>query len=329
MVIIQNGIKENIMKNEVTVVTASSAEFFHFAVGTILSIREKPQGRSVDISLFDLGLTDEQKEWLKGQVDNIVKPEWEFGFTDNDGFAYPFKGILARPRIRQYFPGYEVYMQLDGDAWVQDWDAVETYVKGARTSAIAVTPEIHRAYTNNYTSSAGFRQLIVTIMTDCRDDSYAKKYRDWPIINTGVFAMRKDSPLWDMWADEIQITLKKAKHHTLEQASLNIAIFDHFEEFDRKNIQFLPAEYNWLCHQCLPVYDTQHDVFVEPYLPCTRLKVIHRSSDDFKKQKTGHIMTTNGETREMNLKYREGNYNIGIKTEEPHLSGWQAPTWVG
>jgi hypothetical protein len=317
------------MRENMTIVSASSAEFFHFIQGMILSIKDKPEGKDVPISIFDLGLTEQQKDWMRDYADAIVAPEWEFGFSDKDGLSLPFKGIFARPVMKKYFPGYDLYMYLDADAWIQDWTAVDNYVRGAKTSALAVTPEIHRAYSCNYTASFEFHEFIWDVYMKARGKEYAEKYKYYPILNTGVFAMPASSPLWDMWAEAIQESLKHTKHHCVEQASLNISVFDHFDYFhydeqDKSNIQLLPATHNWLCHQCLPKYDPQTGRIVEPYLPYEVIGVIHRSSDEFKDKKSGAVYDIDGKKHVMTLKYKEGVYDVAFTDKEPEkLSDWQ------
>jgi len=143
------------VSRKITIASASSAEYFHFLQGMMLSVRDKPQSRGIDISLYDLGLTFEQIAWLKGYVNNIVKPKWEYGLTARDGMRDPFRAILAKPLLRKFFPGCEVYQHLDADARVQDWSAIEHYLAGAESGALAITTEIHRAYT----ASTEFREL--------------------------------------------------------------------------------------------------------------------------------------------------------------------------
>jgi hypothetical protein len=313
----------------ITIASASSAEYFHFLQGMVLSVRDKPESKDIHISLYDLGLTDEQRSWLSSYVNNIVKPEWEYGLTAKDGMRDPFRAILAKPLLPKYFPGYDIYMHLDADAWVQDWTAVEMYLKGAQTSALTITPEIHRAYTANYTASHEFRDFIVELYGGTWGEDYVKKYSYYPILNAGVFAMPKGSPIWGLWAENIQVSLAKSHHHCIEQAALNLAVFEHpdrfhFAEPDKRNIQFLPATCNWLCHQSLPLYDKINQRFVEPYLPHTPLGIIHRASDDFKDKKSAPIYTTEGDTVVCNLKYREGSYDAILKSVEPEkLSDWQ------
>ena len=48
------------MSKKITIATASSAEYFHFLQGMVLSVRDKPESKDIDISLYDLGLSDEQ-----------------------------------------------------------------------------------------------------------------------------------------------------------------------------------------------------------------------------------------------------------------------------
>ncbi|MBV8185928.1 MAG: hypothetical protein JOY64_21730 [Alphaproteobacteria bacterium] len=317
------------MANKIAIASASSAEYFHFIQGMVLSVRDKPQSKDIDICLYDLGLTDEQKTWLGGYVSQIVAPKWEYGLTETDGMRDPFRAILAKPLIPRYFPGYDIYLHLDADAWVQEWWAIEAYLKAAETAALAITPEIHRAYTANYTASHEFREFIVELYRGTWGEDYVKKYSYYPILNAGVFAMPKDSPIWELWRKNIEVSLQKSHHHCIEQAALNLAVFEHPDQFhfaepDRKNIQFLPATCNWLCHQSMPLLDRSKDRLVEPYLPYSPIGVIHRSSDDFKDKKAGTVYTTDGDSALMNLKYREGSYETTVQSVEPEqLSDWQ------
>ena len=138
------------MGNTTTITSGCNAEFFHFFQGLVLSIREKPQGSTIDISVVDLGLSSAQIEWLEDQKVTVANPDWEYGLSASSGFPIGFKALLARLHVRKYFPGYEVYFHIDADAWIQDWFAVEQYIAGARKGVMAVTPEIDRSYKSNY-----------------------------------------------------------------------------------------------------------------------------------------------------------------------------------
>lgn len=305
------------------IVSASSAEFFHFLQGMVLSIREKPEGASIALGCFDLGLSEQQKSWLTERAVEIVVPDWPFGLSDAAGVPLPFKAILCRPLLPRYFPGHDVYMHMDADAWVQDWEAIEFYRAGAARGLLAITPEIDRSFISNYGTADSYRAFIVKVFTDLCGAEVAQKYRNYPILNTGVFAMPAGSPMWGRWARRIEENLHNGRNFHIEQASLNFEVFEHFDDDLAQGLEFLPSRCNWVCHQALPKFDVDRGLLVEPFLPHTPLGVIHRASDDFKQKKTGQIALTAGGTREMNLKYREGRYGFGSSDEPEHLERWQ------
>lgn len=306
------------------IVSASSAEFFHFLQGMVLSIREKPEGADLAIGCFDLGLSDWQKAWLARRGVELAVPDWPFGIRAEDEVPLPFKAILSRPLMPDYFPGHGIYMHMDADAWVQDWSAIELYRDGAARGVMAITPEIDRAFISNYATSQSYRAFIQKVYTDLCGAEAAEKYRDYPILNTGLFAMPAGSPLWNRWASRIAETLLHGRNFHVEQASLNYEVFENLDGYIADGLEFLPARCNWVCHQALPKVDAATGLLVEPFLPHAPLGVIHRASDDFKQKKTGKIALTTGGSREMNLKYREGHYDGDGASDEPdQLERWQ------
>jgi len=312
------------MGNTTTITSASNSEFFHFIQGMVLSVREKPEGGSIDISVVDLGMSPEQLEWMEDQEVTVANPGWEYGLDDSSGFPIGFKALLARVHVRKYFPGYEVYFHVDADAWFQDWAAIELYIAGARKGVMAVTPEIDRAYISNYRNSHAFREFVTHIYSDLHGPEYAEKYRDYPILNTGVFAMPARSVLWERLDDRIGSAMRKKPNFHVEQCSINLEIFENLEKYVDEGIEFLPSWCNWMCHQALPMFDADRNCLVEPFMPHQKLGVIHRASDDFKENKTGTIRVVQGGTRQMNLKYLEGDYRASFVSTEPEkLKRWQ------
>src|SRR5438105_511276 len=115
---------------------------------TVLSIRAQCRGTAIGI--LDFGLASEQREWLAGRVTHLVRPGWDVDFPDRERTPETRKAQLSRPFLRRHFPGYETYLWIDADAWVQDWRAVELYLAAAGRDKLAVTPEIDRAYKRHY-----------------------------------------------------------------------------------------------------------------------------------------------------------------------------------
>ena len=89
------------MGNTTTITSGCNAEFFHFFQGLVLSVREKPQGSTIDISVVDLGLSPAQIEWLEDQKVTVANPDWEYGLSASSGFPIGFKALLARFSYRR------------------------------------------------------------------------------------------------------------------------------------------------------------------------------------------------------------------------------------
>ena len=145
---------------QIIIITAADANYFELVRGTILSVREKPEGENVAIGFFDLGCTPEQLQWLKTQVNIIQKPDWDFDFPGQNEAPHYLKGLLARPFLRRYFPNFDIYLWIDADAWVQDWEAVKLLVKGAAKRGLAVVAELDRGYYLPYGKLPWYWQFV-------------------------------------------------------------------------------------------------------------------------------------------------------------------------
>jgi hypothetical protein len=312
------------MKERAIIVTASSGEFFHYLQGLVLSVRDKPEGTEIAIGVIDLGLKEEHIRWLNSIGVSVTVPEWEFGLDDTHQLPIPFKGVLARPYYPKYFPGHDIYLHIDSDAWVQCWWAIDLYVQGASKGVMAVTPEIDRSFISNYRTSKSYREFVIQIYSELRGPEAAEKYRDYPILNTGVFALPVASPIWSAWRRRIEETLSRGINFHVEQASLNYEIFENLEEHLTNGLEFLPSVCNWVCHQSTPMFNPETKQLVEPFLPHHPIGVVHRSTDDLKIKQGVEVATTDGRIVRMTLKYCEGNFSADLQSREPEqLSRWQ------
>lgn len=303
------------MVSDYTIVTASDNTYFHFVQGLILSIREKKEGRDVSISFLDLGCSSEQLQWLENMSTHVKKADWNIQFPTQVPKPNHIKAQAAKPFLRTYFPNHNVYIWMDADTWIQDWEAVELYLQGAKQSEIAITPEMHRSFKGYYEYGTGYQWLSWKVYEECFDSQQAEKYQRYPIINSGVFAMRKDSKLWDLWAAQLTLSLQKTQHLCTEQTTLNHVIYGFDYDQLLENVEFLPVTCNWPCHQGLPLFDSERGLLVEPFLPYEKLNIIHRSGDTIKEKGQEDISTLNGKTIKMNLQYKEGKYNIESSTD--------------
>jgi hypothetical protein len=279
---------------------ASGADRVYFPLlrDTVLSIQA--QRHDAAIGILDFGLEPKQREWLCGRVAHLVRPDWDLDFPDRERTPEIRKAQVARPFLRRHFPGYEVYLWIDADAWLQDWRAVELYCAAAGRDKLAITPEIDRAYKRHYKRPKLFGWTLAW-----------KNYRQafgWraadrlgrnPMVNCGVFALHREAPHWDAWARLMSQVLQRTRFFFVEQVALNYAIFA-----EHMPVNFLPAYCNWMPGDAVPAFDAERGLFVEPYAPHEVIGVMHLAG---REQKT-HVFRLNrldGGTVETSLRYGE------------------------
>ena len=53
---------------------------------------------------------------------------------------------MGQAFLPNYFPGYEKYLWIDADAWVNSWEAIELYLKGCENNKLAISTSADRSY---------------------------------------------------------------------------------------------------------------------------------------------------------------------------------------
>ena len=283
---------------QIIIITAADANYFELVRGTILSVRQKPEGENVAIGFFDLGCTPEQLQWLETQVNFIQKPDWDFEFPGINDAPHYLKGLLARPFLRQYFPNFDIYLWIDADAWVQDWKAVQLLVKGAVKRGLAVVPEMDRGYYLAYGKLPWYSEFVYRDYQASFGEEVAQELHSYPTINAGVFALHKDAPHWELWAEYLAQGLQQHVSLMTDQIALNRLVYGT-ELFDKT--EMLPAWCNWSCNFGLPVWEKDRGCFVEPYLPQEAIGILHMTGH---KHDLVKLATTDGDTIEISLRYQ-------------------------
>ena len=81
---------------------------------------------------------------ISKNIKKIIEPKWDFNFKfkKND-----FKKILTiRPFLKKYFPGYDTYIWLDADTWVQGNDFISDFENASFCGKISIIPEFDINY---------------------------------------------------------------------------------------------------------------------------------------------------------------------------------------
>ena len=295
------------------IVSGCDAGFFHMTKGLILSLKDCPESAGVDLGLLDVGLEDEQRAWFADNGVAVVAPDWDLRHPYTDQLPSNRKAFFSRPFLPKHFPGYDMYVWMDADTWAQDWQAVAMHIEAAKDGALAIVPELDRAYERN---PAGVK--IRTILgRPYRISSVfykrfrrawgrraANKYALQPILNNGLFALRADAVHWQPWREIYQRGLDKyprGGRRSLCQVSLNYAVYD----LELPYVP-LPARFNWLTYLALPKLDTKTGRYVEPLPPYDPISVIHNVHSVKDRPQT--LTTTDGKTVEQTILYRHGDY---------------------
>ena len=293
-----------------TIVALADSKYFELLSELIDSIQRFEQSKEVGICILDAGLTEDQKLKLSQKVDDIKPAEWDIKVS-----AFKVKGKewlksqVSRAFLPKYFPGYEKYLWIDADAWVNKWEALDLYFKGSNANKLAISTSADRSYgrvlradwligsiakvkSQNYkhAKSSGFSETV------------ARKIALMPHLNIGVFCLNADAPHWVVWQKNLKQALSSGKIFGSEQVAMNIAIY-----VDDLEIEILPAYCNWTLIYRLK-FDTVNNTLVEPYLPNHEIGIIHlagKTSDvvRFNKNHLSEIKTLEGKIIKKSLRF--------------------------
>jgi hypothetical protein len=258
------------------VITGTDSAYVPVVNGLLWSVKDYAAADSVEIGILDLGLSTDDLEHFKQRGLSVVAPDWDY---DPAIFrAKPplhFKGMTARPHLPKYFPGYDIYIWLDADTWVQDWNAIRTYIGSAERAEFVVTPECDRSYSPFY-SGGHFAGWYERCLQFCFNDRFARQLSCFPIVNSGAFAAKVGAPHWQEWSrllGEI-LKLKREAFFFSEQTALNAVI-----RATKVSTAFLPSTYNWICNRAMPMCSEDGKLLLEPNPPFQSLGVIHLTSN--------------------------------------------------
>ena len=297
------------MKKNV-IVSLADSNYFELLNELIDSIKSLDENNNVALCILDAGLKENQVDILSKKVDKIKKANWDIEVPSFKVMGKEWlKSQVSRAFLPKYFPGYEKYLWIDADAWVNKWEALDLYFKGSNANKLAISTSADRSYgrvlradwligsiakvkSQNYkhAKSSGFSETV------------ARKIALMPHLNIGVFCLNADAPHWVVWQKNLKQALSSGKIFGSEQVAMNIAIY-----VDDLEIEILPAYCNWTLIYRLK-FDTVNNTLVEPYLPNHEIGIIHlagKTSDvvRFNKNHLSEIKTLEGKIIKKSLRF--------------------------
>ena len=257
------------MTEKTIAITGGDAAYFDLLRECVGSLRATPEGQAMALGILDCGLTEEQRGWLATQGAIFVTPDWDFDFPARAKLKDGYKALTARPFLPRYFPGFDLYLWIDADCWVQQGDALALFQRAARTGALAVAPEIHRSMRHYRHAWKEFSTVNGAAYEAAFGKDTAERLIRYPLINAGVFALPAGAPHWQGWADLLGDALQRSADMT-DQIALNVLVYDHGFPCEP-----LPSRCNWPVHHATPAWDAERGLFVEPAMPYEPLGILH------------------------------------------------------
>lgn len=287
------------------VVTAADEAFFPLLDDLLRSLQQWEPSPYTDIACFDLGLAPDSRASVARRVSHLIEPGWDLPVDGDLRAKAPWKRALTvRPFLPRYFPGYDVYVWIDADAWVQERFALEWLVAGAARGSLSIAPHAHPAYR---TPPHVARWRVGVMQAYFGPEAPQAIPQDY-YFNAGVFALRSDAPHWALWAKWLTRGLEATGGKTCtDQVALNYAVHS-----ERAPVSVLPARCNWVCHLALPGFDSTDGKFCEPVAPRRRIGILHLTLDSkYRKAE----LRSKGSIRTISLRFP------AVHTETPsHLS---------
>lgn len=287
------------------IISGCDNNYFNQYLNLYYSLLDNECNQYADLCFVNISISEENLKKINKNIKKIVQPEWDFNLpfkTDE------WKKILTiRPFLKKYFPGYDNYIWLDSDTWVQSNDFIADFAKASERGRISIVPEFDINY-EVLKKKYSFKKIFFDFYK-VGGWSYKnlKKYFDnktldnlfqKPILNAGVFSIPGNSIVWDKWAKEYKKIVENASDDyclNMDQASLNKVIYENLNL-----VNFFGSEYNYLIKNCLPYVNNKMEYCLKDF-PNKKINILHLTQIDC--LKLYNIQTIEGKKIKKNFLY--------------------------
>lgn len=255
----------------VVIVTGADESFALRLRGWAKEVSTAAHARHHTVACFDLGLSEATREFLQSLGIVLIEANWDLEVSENVRASEAYLRVLTvRPHLREYLPGYDVYLWIDADVHVQHAVAIDWFVSAVRHDAMALVPQIHHSYLHTeqsilWRTGRMFRYFGAASAQRTLWETY---------YNAGIFALSADAPHWDAWKSRFTEGIAATQGELVcDQTALNEAI--HAEALV---VTPLPAICNWLCHLSPPMRHCVTRRFLEPGPAGQEIAMLHMTA---------------------------------------------------
>lgn len=252
------------------VVTAADENFSALLLRLIDSLHQWDEPLFDAVGLLDVGLSEATLRKIRGQITHVATPAWDLPCGPRIRQNKPYlRAKTARPFLPRYFPGYDLYLWLDADTWVQEKFALEWFFQAAQGGSLGIVPQADPSYVHTRDS--------VTWRTHRLSQYYGDEsltlLNSQSYYNGGAFSLLAGAPHWNSWAHHFARGLESCPWLISDQTALNYAIWK-----DNLPVSPLPSLCNWCWHLAAPITNAETGKLCEPSAPNRPIGLIHMTA---------------------------------------------------
>jgi hypothetical protein len=273
------------------------------ARGLVLSLADAgfPNSKTA-VVLIDIGCGPNSLSWMKDHGVQIVPFKLAMIPQAIMSVIQPVQRAQAvRPWLPELLPQFQHFVWLDSDTWVQNNEFMGQMIAGANAAPDAVTlaPAHSHYHARVYLELHEILATQLTWYTTCYEPYLANKAASSLSYSSAVFGMRRTSPIWALWRQEVEFLYpamagrNEALMHLVDQIALNIVIVRNPLMIVR-----LDPLYNFRCDVAGALRVASGRVVTNLMLPPREIGVVHLANWSAMRQTY----------LDQNLLYRSGEY---------------------
>ena len=296
------------MFDKITIVSGGDTKYFQLLKELAHSVRDKPEGKDINIVFLDGGLSKEDINYFKNLDINVINPGWCNSLAERRARGRDFLKInIAKLYLDQLIPNTEIIIWVDADAWIQNFEFINLYNLVARKNKLAIVSQASRLQPQHIQYRKWFFHQLVELRNILYKNarrsglkiSEIKSLQARPTLNAGSYALHIDAPHWKQfrfWQNEI---LKKGRLFTSDQLAMGLTIYH-----DNFSYEALPD----ICNYMGPWrYSNEDNIFVDYYAPYNPVSVMHLAGQDLHRSDLDHkvdILDLDDKKIQKSLRYK-------------------------
>ena len=249
------------------VVTGCDRRHDRLAADLLASLRAAPD-RDFDIGFVRMGADKPPPAITDGLDAYASLPMPGHPLVASRGYDMAYLGL--KPQLPELIPGYDLYIWMDGDSWLQNRAGLVELAWAADRADISAVPESDPNYWRSRLPDPKTLRYYAAIYGVAE----AENWSGYPMVNAGVFAARADSPLWGLWKAELDGARER-------QAGDANAIYSDQIPLHRLiasrqiSLQPVRAANNWMLCFARPMVDEAAQRLRVPSAPFDEINILH------------------------------------------------------